>query len=429
MLSILGSVLLAAGTGLSIQISTPQTSLLVGEPVKVVTRWKALRDANVFLQDADIRPVSNLQFWVDSGLGFKRYREYPRAISDEVVAPAALRSGEERVTNLLLFRGGYVDAGRDVPGFVFPVRGQYTLKVSYSDSKEGVAAESNALTFSVEDPSGDEITVLQSVRSDAKIFDARRAAAAKALLARFPDSRYLKWAKLQLLQENASELQNRYDPETGESLWQLDAGQLTAVRRQHFTRMTEAILSDTNWRALEEESLERAVLYAGMSGDSATADRLKADLLTRFPRSAAAQHVRELDAERAEAAREDQETDDTPPPSSDKTPPTLSLSPSPASLWPPNHKMVTVTLAVTVKDDVDPNPVVKLVSVTCDDGCDPSQDIVGAATNTDDRQFQLRADRSGSGSGRTYTITYSAKDASGNATTKTTTVTVPHDQR
>src|SRR5262249_62099428 len=48
-----------------------------------------------------------------------------------------------------------------------------------------------------------------------------------------------------------------------------------------------------------------------------------------------------------------------------------------------------------------------------------------AAFGTDDRQFLLRNERSGTGRGRIYTITYSATDASGNTTLRQTTVTVP----
>ena len=40
----------------------------------------------------------------------------------------------------------------------------------------------------------------------------------------------------------------------------------------------------------------------------------------------------------------------------------------------------------------------------------------------------LRAERSGQGSGRVYTITYEAKDKSGNATTSSVVVTVPKSQ-
>jgi hypothetical protein len=53
----------------------------------------------------------------------------------------------------------------------------------------------------------------------------------------------------------------------------------------------------------------------------------------------------------------------------------------------------------------------------------------GAGTGTDDRAVSLRADRAGAGPGRTYTLTYSATDASGNSAAAVTTVSVPHDQR
>jgi len=90
---------------------------------------------------------------------------------------------------------------------------------------------------------------------------------------------------------------------------------------------------------------------------------------------------------------------------------------------------VPITVTVQASDDTDAHPSVKLVSITCDDACDPALDIVGADYGTDDRQFEVRSERKGtSSSGRTYTMTYSAEDASGNKSTVTTTVTVPHDQ-
>ena len=49
----------------------------------------------------------------------------------------------------------------------------------------------------------------------------------------------------------------------------------------------------------------------------------------------------------------------------------------------------------------------------------------GAAFGTDDRQFELRAERSGSGNGRIYTITYEAEDGTANKTTRRVDVTVP----
>jgi hypothetical protein len=46
----------------------------------------------------------------------------------------------------------------------------------------------------------------------------------------------------------------------------------------------------------------------------------------------------------------------------------------------------------------------------------------------DDFTFMLRAERSGKGSGRTYTITYKATDASGNESMTSVTIEVPHDR-
>ena len=115
----------------------------------------------------------------------------------------------------------------------------------------------------------------------------------------------------------------------------------------------------------------------------------------------------------------------------DTTPPNLSLSVSPAVLSPPNHKLVPITVTVVATDTCDANPVVRLVSIMsneADNGLgdgDQPNDIQGAAFGTDDRQFQLRRERSGNGSGRIYTITYSATDASGNTTVSQATVTVP----
>ena len=57
---------------------------------------------------------------------------------------------------------------------------------------------------------------------------------------------------------------------------------------------------------------------------------------------------------------------------------------------------------------------------------DTSGDIQGAEIGTDDRSFFLRSERSGTGSGRIYTVTYRATDASLNATITAAQVTVRH---
>jgi hypothetical protein len=115
----------------------------------------------------------------------------------------------------------------------------------------------------------------------------------------------------------------------------------------------------------------------------------------------------------------------------DTTPPQLAVSVTPSRLWSPNHKLVSVSATVTATDTCDAAPAVRLVSITSnepDNGLgdgDQPRDIQGAAFGTDDRQFQLRNERSGTGRGRIYTITYSAMDASGNSTSSQATVAVP----
>ncbi len=119
----------------------------------------------------------------------------------------------------------------------------------------------------------------------------------------------------------------------------------------------------------------------------------------------------------------------------DTTPPSLTVTPTPNVLWPPNHRMVDVTYDVVATDACYPNLSVVLVSVTSNEPDDAqgggdghtTDDIQGAGTGTDDRLVQLRAEREGRGVGRTYTAMYMVTDGSGNSTSASAGVQVPHD--
>ena len=111
----------------------------------------------------------------------------------------------------------------------------------------------------------------------------------------------------------------------------------------------------------------------------------------------------------------------------DKTPPTLTVTLTPSTIWPPNEKMVTINATIVAKDDYDPNPEVSLMSITANEPLD--KDDVKAKLLADDRYFQLKAKRKGKNkAGRIYTVTYRAIDGSGNTTVASATVTVPHDR-
>jgi len=110
----------------------------------------------------------------------------------------------------------------------------------------------------------------------------------------------------------------------------------------------------------------------------------------------------------------------------DTTPPTIqSVSATPNNLWPDNHKMVDVTVAVVAVDNCDGAPVSRIIGVTAD------QPITGPGSGnttpdyiiTGDLTLQLRAERT-QNQNRTYTIVVATTDFSGNTSTASTTVTV-----
>jgi len=116
----------------------------------------------------------------------------------------------------------------------------------------------------------------------------------------------------------------------------------------------------------------------------------------------------------------------------DTLPPTINGSVAPNVLWPPNHQMVAITGSVAVSDVCDPSASFVLTSIVSsepDNGTgdgDKPNDIQGAAYGTADTSFLLRAERSGPGHGRIYSILYTASDASGNTTPLPLEVVVPH---
>jgi len=119
----------------------------------------------------------------------------------------------------------------------------------------------------------------------------------------------------------------------------------------------------------------------------------------------------------------------------DTTPPQISLAVAQTVLWPPNHRMVPEQVAWQVSDVCDPAASAVLASATSSEPDDAPEagdgnttgDIEGVVNDTAVTRPQLRAERSADGPGRTYTLTYRARDASGNATSALGVVTVPHD--
>jgi Mg-chelatase subunit ChlD len=103
---------------------------------------------------------------------------------------------------------------------------------------------------------------------------------------------------------------------------------------------------------------------------------------------------------------------------------------SPKVLWPPNHKMATVTIGGVTDPDGGAAPTITVTGVTQDEpvnGLDDGDTAPDASIGTGNT-LQLRAERSGTGDGRVYAVSFTATDSLGATCSGTVTVGVPHDQ-
>lgn len=140
----------------------------------------------------------------------------------------------------------------------------------------------------------------------------------------------------------------------------------------------------------------------------------------------------------------------------DTTPPEIQCTSDIAMLWPPNHKMQTVTFLLMPTDAcTDPSAIVPTSVTISSDESDNDDGVGDGNTDGDVNGFDghttpvditptvsfdevaqvfvvtvdLRAERQGTGNGRKYTIDISAIDSSGNEGVASCCVIVPHDQR
>jgi hypothetical protein len=113
----------------------------------------------------------------------------------------------------------------------------------------------------------------------------------------------------------------------------------------------------------------------------------------------------------------------------DNQPPVLSeIAATPNVLWSPNHKMVDVELIYTVTDNCG-SVQLEIAEITSDEhenglgdgNTDVDWEVIDA------HHVRLRAERSGLGDGRVYSIKVKASDDAGNDAYGTVAVSVPHD--
>lgn len=114
----------------------------------------------------------------------------------------------------------------------------------------------------------------------------------------------------------------------------------------------------------------------------------------------------------------------------DTTPPTIAgVEASRTRLWPPNHRLIPITFAVSATDACT-RVTSRILDVTSDEPVNGTGD---GNTSPDwlvtgPLAVSLRAERAGNGDGRVYTIRFASADSVGNQSVAWTTVVVPHDQ-
>jgi hypothetical protein len=115
----------------------------------------------------------------------------------------------------------------------------------------------------------------------------------------------------------------------------------------------------------------------------------------------------------------------------DTTPPVITISATPKVVWPPNGKMVPVTVSGTITDTgsgVNANSAAYAVKDEYGEVQPKGAIALGPGGNYSFTVL-LRASRLGTDlDGRRYTVTVRAKDNAGSGGSKTSAVTVPHDR-
>jgi hypothetical protein len=114
-------------------------------------------------------------------------------------------------------------------------------------------------------------------------------------------------------------------------------------------------------------------------------------------------------------------------------PDTGDATPTVSCIWPPNHKFVRIGIEGVTDPDGDA-VTITVTGVTSDE---PTATIVGAggvhhapdAGGVGTPTARVRAERSGTGDGRVYTIHFTADDGNGGVTPGQVQVKVPHDPR
>ena len=100
---------------------------------------------------------------------------------------------------------------------------------------------------------------------------------------------------------------------------------------------------------------------------------------------------------------------------------------APTTLWPPDHRLVPITIGGVTDPDGD-RVALRITSITQDEPLGGAGNVCPDGFGVGEPTATLRAERNRSGDGRVYHVSFIADDGRGGQCRSTVTVCVPHDQ-
>jgi len=290
--------LLMTGTGIKLDVRTPKASVLPGEPIKLVLRWYGPPDADVSLDDDNVR-LRHLKVWVDSGKGFVRFCEALRSPDEGITIRLLPMAPRPFFQNIALVRGEYGSdcSSSEGKSFVFPQPGKYRLKLIYQRYDKPPVVSSNVLTFRVLPPEGASAAILGMIREKPWLLLYGGEHGKRTVLDRDLESPYFSYAKIRAHWEWDNALENHKHPDTGQSLWGMPPADYQRLARDLGKRRAQEVMAEPTWGAFDEDRLDYALLAAQRGGDAEAVARIRAEIARRYPNSELMQRVREEQAE------------------------------------------------------------------------------------------------------------------------------------
>jgi hypothetical protein len=277
-------------TAVHLVASSPQEEVLLGEPLKIVVRWEARAPVSVLLPGPFPYRVEDsvILFRVQDSLGSHLYGEHIEGAGELLRKGTVLQKGDVHVTNLVLTYG--VDEKNEE---TWPCRtkGRCSIQVVYGIN--GDAAVSNPVTFDVTLPKDSDKNVFETVSKNPIALLGRYSHDLRYsddLITRYPASAYLRWSRLLKYEERLDRIRELRDPQTDVSMRShLATEQQTPWRQEQASRLATELLAEQDFGPFEEERLDIA---SGLTRDEQLARALRAELLSRFPASAAAEQIK-----------------------------------------------------------------------------------------------------------------------------------------